>query len=100
MSMAYLLTNCPSCGAQLNHNNEKPVICPKCNKIIRYASDKYAVDTSNMEAEILVKVEDERSIVLFPFKGVIRVMTGNTKHGVVLMFESDQKENKEEEPCK
>jgi hypothetical protein len=51
--------------------------------------------TKDIKAEVLVKVEDDASIVLFPLKGIIRTMAGDQKHGIILMFESNAEVNNE-----
>lgn len=91
MSMAHLLTNCPSCGAALDRCDGKMLVCSKCHKVVRYASGNYSIATKDIQAEVLVKVEDDLSIMLFPLKGVIRTMSGDLDHGIILMFESEAK---------
>lgn len=94
MGLEFELFNCPSCGAILNRIlNSKMLVCSKCQKIVRYASSNYSVATKDIKAEVLVKVEDDASIVLFPLKGIIRTMSGDQKHGIILMFESDGENN-------
>ena len=95
MGLESVLFNCPSCGASLEHCNSKMLVCSKCHKVVRYASGNYSVATKDIKAEVLVKVEDDASIVLFPLKGVIRTMSGDQRHGIILMFESNAEVNNE-----
>ena len=89
MGLESVLFNCPSCGAILDRCDGKMLVCNKCHKVVRYASGNYSVATKDIKAEVLVKVEDDASIVLFPLKGIIRTMAGDQKHGIILMFESN-----------
>lgn len=95
MGLESVLFNCPSCGGVLDRCDGKMLMCSKCHKVVQYASSNYSVATKDIKAEVLVKVEDDASIVLFPLKGVIRTMVGDQKHGIILMFESNTEVNNE-----
>ena len=95
MGLESVLFNCPGCGAILDRCDGKMLVCSKCHKVVRYASGNYSVATKDVEAEVLVKVEDDASIMLFPLKGIIRTMAGDQKHGIILMFESNAEVNDE-----
>ena len=92
MGLESVLFNCPSCGGILDRCGGKMLVCGKCHKVVQYASSNYSVATKDIKAEVLVKVEDDASIVLFPLEGIIRTMSGDQKHGIILMFESDANE--------
>lgn len=94
MSMTHLLTNCPNCGAILEHANES-CYCANCNKTVKYATSDFAVAMQDIKAFVIVEVHDEDSITLYPLEGTIRAMLGSKEAGVFLVFDT-----KRGTPCK
>ena len=87
MSMTYLLTNCPNCGAILEHTNES-CYCVNCNKTVKYVTRDFAVAMQDTKAFVIVEVHDEDSITLYPLEGTIRTMLGSKEVGVFLAFDT------------
>lgn len=87
MSVMHLLTNCPNCGAILEHANEA-CYCINCGKTVKYATGDFAVSIQGTKAFVIVEVHDEDSITLYPLEGTIRTMLGSKETGVFLAFDT------------